>query len=144
MISYSVPTSTGIMKLHAAVEMLGGVHQLPTCHLGGSSNQCETHMCDDACQQQGQNIGPDYWRASWNVMLRCCGAFRPECDGHMPFLTYYMWLDLYGCVYWFGRRVAGTGWTPRSDNIAGVTEQGVFYRQWFETRFKQQIKFNRK
>lgn len=42
-ISYSVPTSTGIVKLHAAVETLGGVHQfprtsmLPTCHLGGAA-----------------------------------------------------------------------------------------------------------
>lgn len=36
-----------------------------------SSNQCEIHMCADACQQQGQNIAPDYWQVLGNVILYC-------------------------------------------------------------------------
>lgn len=34
-----------------------------------SGNQCEIHMRADACQQQGQNIAPDYWQVLGNVIL---------------------------------------------------------------------------
>lgn len=96
-ISYSTPTSAGILKLHAAVETLGGVRRFQ--YVAYVSSEAAAINVKLICvAMRASNKGRTLLLITDGPceMSHCAAAavFRPECDGHMPFLTYVLYVSV--------------------------------------------------